>query len=244
MKVAVMGGTGRIGSLVVEFLNAAGHEAVPHARSTGVNLLTGEGLDRALAGAGAVVDVTSAPAIDDSARDFFQTTTGNLVAAGAGAGVRHAVVLSIVGADLVPDFGYYRAKVHQENVLASGPVPFTVVRATQFFEFVDDIMSWTTDGDTVRLPATQMQPIAAADVARDLAGVAVGAPLGGTRNIAGPDVFRLDELGRITLAARGDSRTVTTDATAGLFATMPDKAIIAKEGAHITPTHYRDWLRG
>ncbi|MFF0448779.1 SDR family oxidoreductase [Streptomyces sp. NPDC004609] len=241
MKVAVMGGTGRVGSQVVEILKAAGHEAVPHARSTGVDLFTGEGLPRAVAGAEAVVDVTSSPTIDDASVDYFGTTMGNLVAAASEAGVRHAVVLSIVGVDLVPGFAFYRARVHQENTLKSGPVPYSIVRATQFFEFVDDIMSWTTDGDTVRLPATRIQPIAVADVARAVADVAVGAPLNGIRDIAGPDVFRLDELGRITLAARGDSRTVTTS-TAGLFATMPDGAIIAKEGAQIAPTHYRDWL--
>lgn len=245
MKFAVVGGTGRIGARVVEVLNAAGHRATPHARSTGVDLLTGAGLAQALAGADVVIDVTQSPTTDDSSRAFFQTAMDNLLAAADAAGVGHAVLLSIVGVDQVPGLGYYRAKVHQENLLKAGPIPCSIVRATQFFEFVEDVMSWTTDGDTVRLPSTLMQPIAAADVARAVADVAVGAPLKGVRDIAGPDVFPLAELGRMALAARGDSRrTVVTDDTAGPFAEVEGDAIIGKADAYLAPTHYRDWLRG
>jgi uncharacterized protein YbjT (DUF2867 family) len=165
-----------------------------------------------------------------------------MVAAAHTAGVGHAVVLSIVGVDLVPDVAYYRAKVLQENALRAGPVPYTIVRATQFFEFVDAILSWTADEHSVRLPATRLQPIAGADVARAVADVSIAAPVNGIVDVAGPEVFALDELGRITLAARGDARTVVTDDTAGLFAAAPRDALIAKDGARIAPTSYRDWL--
>ena len=245
MRFAVIGGTGRIGSRVVEVLNAAGHQAVPHARSTGVDLLTGAGLAQALAGADVVVDVTQSPTTDAASRAFFQTTMDNLLAAADAAGVGHAVLLSIVGVDRVPGLDYYRAKVHQENLVKAGPVPYSIVRATQFFEFVEEIMDWSTDGDTVRLPSTRMQPVAADDVARAVAEVAAGAPLKGVRDVAGPDVFPLAELGRMALAGRGDSRrTVVTDDTAGRFAEVEGDAIIAPGDAYLAPTHYRDWLAG
>ncbi|MFC1433805.1 SDR family oxidoreductase [Streptacidiphilus sp. N1-3] len=244
MKIAVIGGTGRIGSPLVAALRAAGHEAVPHARSTGVDLLTGEGLEQALAGADVLIDVTQSPTSDDSSLAFFEATMDHLLAAADKAGVRHAVLLSIVGVDQVPGLGYYRAKVHQENLLKAGPVPYSIVRATQFFEFIEEVMSWSADGDTVRLSSTPLQPVAGADVVQVVAEVAVGAPLDGILDIAGPDVLPLDELGRITLAARGDSRTVTTDNTVPPFGAVPGDAIIAKDGARITPTHYRDWLAG
>ncbi|WP_031087875.1 SDR family oxidoreductase [Streptomyces sp. NRRL WC-3549] len=242
MKIAVLGGTGLIGSRAVEDLKAAGHEAVPLSRSTGVDLLTGEGLGPALEGADAVVDVTNSPTFDEASAAFFRTTTDHLLTAAREQGVGHVVVLSIVGADRVPDLDYYRAKVLQEDVVKAGPVPYSIVRATQFFEFVDDIMSWTSDGETVRLPSTRLQPIAAADVVRTVAEVAVTPPLQGTLDIAGADVYPLDELGRITLDARGDQRAVVTDHTAGMFSAVPGDAIIAGPDARITPTRYRDWL--
>jgi len=244
MRIAVIGGTGRIGTQVVGTLKAAGHDAVPHARSTGVDLLTGEGLARALAGAEVVVDVTQSPTTDDSATAFFRTATGNLLAAAEQAGVGHVVLLSIVGVDRAPGLGYYRAKVHQEDIVKAGPIPFSIVRATQFFEFVEEVMSWTADGGTVRLPSTPVQPIAAADAARAVADAATGKPLDGVRDVAGPDVVPLDELGRITLAARGDGRTVTTDSTAGPFAAVQGDAIIARGDARIAATRYRCWLTG
>jgi uncharacterized protein YbjT (DUF2867 family) len=242
MKIAVIGGTGLIGSQVVRILNASGHEAVPHSPSTGLDLLSGKGLPEALAGAGVVVNLTNSPTFDEASPAFFRTTMDNLLAAASDAGVGHAVILSIVGAELVPDLVYYRAKVLQEDLLKAGPVPYSVVRATQFFEFMDAVLSWTSDDTTVRLPATLVQPMAAADVAQGVADVCMGAPLRGTRDIAGPEVLPLDELGRITLEAHGDKRTVVTDDTAGMFAAARGDALIAKEGAVIAKTSYREWL--
>ncbi|GHF65766.1 LysR family transcriptional regulator [Streptomyces mashuensis] len=245
MKIAVIGGTGRIGSRIVEALTTAGHDATPHARSTGVDLLTGEGLAPAPAGADAVVDATQSPTADDASADFFRTATGNLLTAAEHAGVRHAVLLSIVGVDRVPGLGYYRAKVVQEELFATGPVPYSLVRATQFFEYIEDIMSWTTEGDTIRLPTTLLQPVAAADVAQAVAGIATGTPLHGIREVAGPDVLPLDELGRITLAAtRDNSRTVLTDDAAGPFALASGDALTATQGAHVALTDYRSRLAG
>ncbi|MGP3936219.1 SDR family oxidoreductase [Nonomuraea sp. KM88] len=242
MKIAVIGGTGLIGSRLVEILVARGHEAVPHARSTGVDLLSGKGLPEALTGADVVVNLTKPPAFDQTSPAFFRTTMGNLLTAAGAAGAAHAVILSIVGADLVPGLVYYRAKVLQEEMLKAGPVPYSIVRATQFFEFIGTVMSWTSDEHTVRLPATRLQPIAADDVAEAVAGVSAGAPVRGTRDIAGPEVFALDELGRITLAARGDHRAVVTDDRAGMYAAASGDALVAKDGAAIAKTTYREWL--
>ena len=242
MKIAVIGGTGLIGSQVVKILNASGHEAVPHSPSTGLDLLSGQGLPEALKGADVVVNLTNSPTFDDDSLAFFQKTMDNLVTAAKTAGVGHAVILSIVGADLVPGLVYYRAKVLQEDILKSGPMPYSIARATQFFEFIDAVLSWTADENTVRLPATLIQPMAAADVAQAVADVSVGAPLQDTRSVAGPEVFALDELGKITLAAHGDHRTVVTDNRAGMFAAATGDALIAKDGAIIAKTTYREWL--
>lgn len=243
MKIAVIGGTGLIGSQVVEILTAHGHDATPHATSTGLDLLTGRGLPESVAGADVAVNLTNSPTFDDASSAFFQTTMGHLLEAAKAAEVGHAVILSIVGVDQVPDLAYYRAKVLQEDLLKAGGVPYSIVRATQFFEFMDAALTWTADRDEVRLPSTPVQPIAAADVARAVAQVAVDRPLMGVRNIAGPDVFTLDELGRIALAARGDERLVHTDPTAGLFAAVPGEALLPTPGdAVIAETHYREWL--
>lgn len=242
MKISVIG-TGLIGSQVIQRLTAAGHEATGHSRSTGLDLLTGDGLDDALHGADVVVNVTNSPTFDDASIDFFRTTVTNLLAGAQKAGVGHIVTLSIVGVDQVPDMGYYRAKTLQEDLVKNGPIPYSIVRATQFMEFVAPAMDWTTDGDVVRLPATPIQPISSTEVAAVVAEVATGAPLNGTRDIAGPDVFTLDELGRITLEATGDHRHVVTDPTAGLFALAKGDVLIASSGAHLAATHYRDWLR-
>jgi uncharacterized protein YbjT (DUF2867 family) len=242
MKIAVIGGTGLIGSQVVKILNASGHEAVPHSPSTGLDLVSGRGLPEALKLADVVVNLTNSPTFDDASPAFFQQTMDNMLAAANTAGVSHTVILSIVGADQVPGLVYYRAKVLQEDILKAGPVPYSIVRATQFFEFIDAALSETADENTVRLPATPVQPIAAADVAQAVADISAGTPLQGTRNVAGPEVFTLDELGRITLAARGDHRTVVTDNGAGTFAAASDDALIAKDGAVIAKTTYRDWL--
>jgi uncharacterized protein YbjT (DUF2867 family) len=242
MKIAVIG-TGLIGSQVIQRLTAAGHDATGHSRSTGLDLLTGDGLDDALRGAEVVVNVTNSPTFDDASVDFFRTTVTTLLDAAQAAGVGHIVTLSIVGVDQVPNLAYYRAKTLQEELVKAGPIPYSIVRATQFMEFVAPTMDWTTDGDVVRLPATPIQPISSADVAATVAEVAAGTPLRGTRNIAGPDVFTLDELGRLTLEATGDHRHVVTDDTAGLFAAVKGQELIAPEGTHLAGTHYRDWLR-
>jgi uncharacterized protein YbjT (DUF2867 family) len=242
MKIAVIGGTGLIGSQVVRILAAAGHEAVPQSPASGLDLVSGKGLPEALAGADVVVNLSNSPTFDDASLEFFRTTMDNLLGAARAAGVGHAVVLSIVGAELVPDLAYYRAKVLQEDILKAGPVPYSIVRVTQFFEFVDSVLSWTSDENTVRLPSTLVQPMASAEVAQAVADVSAGPPLNGTREFAGPEVFRLDELGRITLAARDDHRTVVTDETAGLFAAVKGDALVAKEGAVIAKTSYREWL--
>ena len=173
---------------------------------------------------------------------FFQTSMDNLLTASEKTGVGHFVILSIVGVDLVPELDYYRAKALQEEILKAGPIPYSIVRATQFMEFMDATLAMTSDGGVVRLPRTPIQPIAAADVARTVAEVAASSPLGGTVNIAGPDVYPLDELGRLTLAARPDGRTVTTDDTAGMFAVVHGAALTAPSNARIAPTRYTDWL--
>ncbi|MDC7335258.1 SDR family oxidoreductase [Streptomyces lydicus] len=241
MKIAVIGGTGLIGSQVVKDLNAAGHEAVPHSKSTGIDVISGEGLDEAVAGADVLVNLTNSPTFDEASAAFFQASMDNLLAAGQKSGLRHFVILSIVGVDRVPELDYYRAKALQENILAAGPIPYSIVRATQFMEFMDAVLSWTADSDTVRLPATPIQPIASKDVAAAVAEVAAGAPLGGIRNIAGPEVFTLDELGRITLAHRSDGRTVVTDPTAGMFAAVKGD-VLTDTDARLAPTRYTDWL--
>jgi uncharacterized protein YbjT (DUF2867 family) len=169
MTFAVIGGTGLIGSLVVENLNAAGHQAVPHSLSTGVDLVSGQGVEEAVAGADVVINLTNSPTFDDASAAFFQSSMDNLLAASQKGGVGHIVVLSIVGVDQAPELDYYRAKVLQEDILKAGPIPYSIERATQFIEFMHAIMSWTTDGDTVRLPRAPLQPIAAADVSRIVA---------------------------------------------------------------------------
>jgi uncharacterized protein YbjT (DUF2867 family) len=242
MKIAVLGGTGLIGSQVVRILNAGGHEAIPHSPETGLDLLSGKGLPEALTGANVVVNLTNSPTFDDASLAFFRQSMENLLPAASAAGVGHAVVLSIVGVDQVPGLVYYRAKVLQEDILKAGPVPYSIVRATQFFEFMSGTTTETADDKTVRLPSVLVQPMASADVAQAVADVSAGPPLQGTRNVAGPEVFHLDELGKITLAAHHDNRTVVTDETAGLFAAASGDALIAKNGAARAKTTYRDWL--
>src|SRR5215470_116793 len=211
MKLTVIGGTGLIGSQVVQKLTEAGHEAIPAAPSTGVDVITGKGLDQALEGAEVEINVANSPTFDEASLDFFRTSTNNILAAGERAGVRHQVILSIVGVDQAPQRDYYRAKSLQEDMLRQGPTPYSIVRATQFFEFMDAVLSETSDDTTVRLPSTRLQPIAAGDVVDAVVEVSTGTPLLGIRNVAGPDVFPLDELGRVTLAAQHDRRTVITD---------------------------------
>ncbi|WP_410582113.1 SDR family oxidoreductase [Amycolatopsis sp. lyj-108] len=243
MKFAIIGGTGLIGSQVVRNLNEAGHQAVPHSPSTGVDLLTGHGLDAALDGADVVVNLTNSPTFDDASPAFFRTSMDNLVAATKKAGTGHFVILSIVGVDQVPELDYYRAKTLQEDILKNSGIPYSIVRATQFMEFVDAVLSWTADETTVRLPSTPIQPIAAADVAAAVTEVSAGKPLNGTLDVGGPDVYPLDELGRITLSAKGDTRSVTVDETAGMFADVKGDVLTTKDGARIAETRYLDWLK-
>lgn len=242
MKIAVIG-TGLIGSQVVSDLTSAGHDATGHSRSTGLDLLTGEGLDDAVRDAEVVVDVSNSPTFDEASLGFFDTSVTNLLAAANAAGTGHLVTLSIAGADQVPGLAYYRAKTLQEDLVKAGGIPYSIVRATQFMEFIAPAMDWTTEGDEVRLPATPVQPISSAEVAAEIARVATGAPLRGPRNIGGPDVLPLDELGRITLAATGDHRHVVTDPSAGLFALAEGDVLTAPAGARLSGPHYRDWLR-
>jgi len=244
MKIVVIGGTGLIGSQVVKKLRDAGHEALPASPSVGVNTITGEGLEQALSGAEVVIDVPNSPSFDDEvALKFFQTSTTNLLAAEAVAGVRHHLILSIVGVDQLPHLGYYRAKVAQEELLKAGSIPYSIIRATQFFEFISSIMKMTTDGAVVRLPSTLLQPIASADVVATLVDTATGAPVQGILNVAGPEAIRLDELGRLSLAAKPDARSVVTDENAGMFGGgISDRVLTAGDDALITQTRFEDWL--
>jgi uncharacterized protein YbjT (DUF2867 family) len=226
----------------VEKLKAAGHEAVPHSLSTGVDIIKGTGVTEAVAGADVVVNLTNSPTFDEASGTFFQTSMDNLLSASREGGAGHFVILSIVGVDQVPELDYYRAKALQEDILKAGRIPYSIVRATQFMEFVDAVLSWTTDGDTVRLPSTRLQPIAAADVATAVADVAGGPPLNGVLDVAGPDVYPLDELGRIALTAKGNGYSVVTDDTAGMFAAIRRDVLTAPDGARIAPTSLQEWL--
>ena len=245
MKIVVIGGTGLIGSKLVEKLRQDGHDPLAAALETGVNLLSREGLAEALEGAQVVVDVANAPAWDDAAvLDFFETSSRNLLAAETGAGVGHHVALSVVGADrLAAESGYMRAKIAQEELVKAGPIPYTIVRATQFFEFIGRIAESGADGDTIRLSPALVQPEAADDVVGTLADVAVGSPLNDTVELAGPEAFRLDELARRVLEASDDRRQVTSDVHARYFgAELNDRSLTPGDDARIAPTRFDDWL--
>src|SRR5262245_52823268 len=220
MKIVVVGGSGLIGSKVVDGLGARGHEVFAASLQSGVNTITGEGLAPALADAQVVVDVTNSPSFEDTAvMEFFTTSTRNLLEAEADAGVAHHVALSIVGIDRLPDSGYYRAKVAQEKLIKESPIPYTIVRATQFFEFIDRIADAATEGDTVHLPPALIQPMAAAEVAEAVTEAAIEPPVNDTVQVAGPEPFRLDDLVRGVLSNRHDPREVVTDADATFFGT-------------------------
>ncbi len=244
MKIIVIGGTGLIGSKLVEKLREDGHEALAAAPDTGVNTITGEGLAEALEGAHVVVDVANAPMWEDAAvMDFFRTSARHILAAEAAAGVKHHVVLSVVGTDRLPDSGYFRAKVAQEETVKAGTVPYTILRATQFFEFIGRIADSNTDGEMVHLAPVFVQPESADDVAAALADVAVSAPLNGIVELAGPERFRLDELARRVLSAKNDPRRVTADVEARYFgAELHDHSLTPGGDARIAPTRFEDWL--
>jgi len=244
MKIVVIGGTGLIGSKLVEKLRQAGHEPLAASPNTGVDTLTGEGLAAALEGAQVVVDVSNAPNWDDEAvMDFFLTSTGNILKAEAAASVKHHVILSVVGADRLPDSGYMRAKVAQEEAVRSGFVPYTILRASQFFEFIGRLADSSTDGDTVTVAPVFMQPEAAEDVATAVAELAAKEPLNGIVELGGPEQFRLDELVRHLLDAKNDPRHVKADVHANYFGTeLDDHSLTPDNNARIAPTRFEDWL--
>ncbi|MBI4380302.1 MAG: SDR family oxidoreductase [candidate division NC10 bacterium] len=244
MKIVVIGGSGLIGTKLVNNLRQHGHEVVAASLSSGVNILTGEGLAEALTGAQVVVDVANSPSFEDKAvLEFFETAGRNLLTAEAAAGVGHHVALSVVGTDRLLASGYFRAKMAQENLIKASPIPYTIVRATQFFEFVGAIAQSATDGQTVRLPPALMQPIVSDDVAAALADVAVEEPLNGTVELAGPEPIRMDELVRRFLSANRDARKVTTDVHARYFGTaVNDQSLTPGDNPRIGKTRFEDWL--
>jgi uncharacterized protein YbjT (DUF2867 family) len=245
MKIVVIGGSGLIGKKLVTILRQKGHEVVAASPSSGVNSLTGEGLAQALAGANGVVDVTNSPSWEDAAvMTFFDTSTRNLLAAERAAGVGHHVALSVVGADRMPDSGYMRAKVNQESLIKTGGVPYSIVRATQFFEFLGGIADSGAEGDTVRLSTAPMQPLAADDVAAGLADVAVGAPLNATVELAGPEKMSIAAFVGRFMAARGDKRKVIADPQARYTGAVMGELGIApgRENPRIGPTRFEDWV--
>jgi len=246
MKIVVIGGTGLIGTKLVSNLRQRGNEVVAASPKSGVNTFTGEGLAETLKGAQVVVDVANAPQWDDKAvLEFFETAGRNLLGAEATAGIRHHVALSIVGADRLPASGYLRAKVAQEKLIKASKVPFTIVRSTQFFEFVKGIAQSATEGQMVRLSPGMMQPIAADDVAAALTDVAVAEPVNGTIEIAGPEPIRMDELARRFLKATRDPRKVTTDVHAQYFgAELNDQSLVPAPGdkPRLGPTRFDEWL--
>lgn len=245
MKIVVIGGSGLIGRTLIEILQAKKHTALSASPKTGVDTLTGEGLAEILAGADTVVDVTNSPSFaDDDVLRFFTTSTRNQLAAERAADVRHHVALSVCGSDRLPQSGYLRAKLAQERLIQEGGVPYSILRATQFFEFLAPIADAGFDGTSVRVPAATMQPIAAHDVSAALADVALGGPINGITEVGGPERIRMDELVRRVLRARGDERTVLADPQARYFGTpLDDGSLIAADAARRGATHFADWLR-
>ncbi|MFJ4253550.1 SDR family oxidoreductase [Microbacterium sp. NPDC090003] len=243
-KIVVIGGTGLIGSKVVAKLTAHGHEAIAASPNTGVNSITGEGLAEALTGADVVVDVSNSPSFEkDAVLAFFTTSTQNMLAAEKAAGVGHHVALTIVGTDRPQNIDYFHAKAAQEKLIAESGVPYSFVHATQFFEFISSIASTVASGAEVRLPGALIQPIAADDVATAVARTAVGEPLGGGIEIAGPEVFTMDDFIRRGLAFRGDDRVVVQDPDAQYFgAHIEERTLLPVEGAQIFATTLAEWL--
>jgi uncharacterized protein YbjT (DUF2867 family) len=245
MKIVIIGGTGLIGTKLRRLLQDQGHDPVTASPNTGVDAVTGEGLPEVLAGAQVVVDVANAPVWDDAAvLEFFRTSSRNLVTAEAAADVAHHVALSVVGNDRLPDSGYLRAKAAQEKTIEAGSVPYTILRATQFFEFIGRIADAAADGPRIPLSPALMRPVAADDVAAALADVATQAPVNGVVELAGPEPLRLDELARRVLQARGDDRTVIADPDARYYGTkLDDRSLVPGDDARIGSTHFADWLR-
>jgi uncharacterized protein YbjT (DUF2867 family) len=243
MKIVVIGGSGLIGSKVVTRLREHGHEVVAASPKTGVNTLTGEGLADALAHAAVVIDVSNSPSFEDTAvLEFFETSTRNLLAAEAAAGVGHHVALSVVGTERLQQSGYFRAKSIQEKLIENSAIPYSIVHATQFFEFVPSMADAATDGSTVRFAPVLFQPIAADDVAQAVARISAGSPVNGIVEVAGPEQFRMDEFFRDVLARRGDPRTVVTDPHASYFGIAPgERTLLPGVGAMLGETRYSSW---
>ena len=244
MKLVIIGGTGLIGSKLVTTLRKQGHEAVAASPDTGVNTLTGQGLAEVLRGASVVVDVSNSPSFEEAAvMTFFTTSTRNLLEHAAAAGLRHYVALSVVGTERIPDSPYLRAKNAQETLIKDAGIPYSIVHATQFFEFVKRLADEATEGKTVRLPPVLIQPMAADDVAKALGRVAVGAPVNGTVEVAGPEKFRFDELIRQDLAARDDPRQVVVDPHARYFgAELRERSLIPGDDARLGEIRFEEWL--
>ena len=244
MKIVVVGGTGLIGSKLVKKLREQGHEAVAASPNTGVNSVTGEGLVDALKGASVVVDVTNSPTWEDAAvLKFFETSTRNLLANEAAAGVGHHVALSVVGTERLLESGFFRAKFAQENLIKASSIPYSIVRATQFFEFVKSIGDFSTDGNKVLLPPALIQPMSADDVASAVARIATTSPVNGIVEIGGPETFHLDELVRLELAVRHDPREVITDPHAGYYGIqVSERALVPADNARLGQARFEDWL--
>jgi len=244
MKIVVIGGSGLIGSKLVRKLREHGHQVVAASPDSGVNTLTGEGLAEAVAGAAVVVDVSNSPSFEDAAvLKFFETSTGNLLAAEAAAGVGHHVALSVVGTERLSESGYFRAKIAQEKLIRKSSIPYSIVHATQFFEFIKRIADDATDGDTVRLSPVLIQPMAAEDVASAVARISIGSPVNGIVEVAGPQQFRLDELIRRFLSERDDPREVITDPHARYSgAELGERTLVPGDDARLGETRFDDWL--
>ncbi|MBD2728923.1 SDR family oxidoreductase [Nostoc sp. FACHB-892] len=244
MKIVVIGGNGLIGKKLVSRLRERGHETVAASPSSGVNAVTGEGLAEVLVGTQVVVDVTNSPSFEDAAvLEFFEKSSRNLLAAEANVGVAHHVVVSIVGADRIPDSGYMRAKVAQEKLIQSAGIPYTIVRATQFFEFIETIIAqFPTDGQTVHLPPAFIQPILSDDVADALVDITLGAPVNGIIDLAGPDRFHFEEIIRQFLSVTHDSRQVVVDSHARYFGAALNDQLVPQGNSLIGSTRFEDWL--
>lgn len=244
MKIVVIGGTGLIGSKLVTRLREHRHDAVAASPNSGVNTITGEGLAEALRGASVVVDVSNSPSFEDAAAlTFFETSTRNLLAAEAKAGVRHHVALSVVGTERLSESGYFRAKIAQEKLIKGSSIPYSIIHATQFFEFVKSIAAVATDGNTVRLAPVLIQPMAADDVANAVEKIAVGKPVNGILEVAGPEQFRLNELIRQNLAAQSDPREVVADPHARYFgAELTERTLVPSDSALLGETRFEHWL--
>jgi uncharacterized protein YbjT (DUF2867 family) len=244
MKIVVIGGTGLIGSKVVEKLKSKGHEAIAAAPNTGVNTITGEGLIEVLRGAQVVVDVANSPSFDDQpAMDFFQTAGKNITTAEIATGVKHHVALSVVGTERLQASGYFRAKLAQEAKIKNSPTPYTIVRATQFFEFLRGIAQSGTEGNTVRLSHSLFQPMAAEDVAAAVVKAALAPPVNGTVEVGGPEPFYLDELVGKVIAYDKDPRKVVVDPEALYFnVKLNDKSLVPEANAQLGPTRFEWWL--